>query len=71
MVPGCHGLSNACAAEVGWDMMNRYKAHEIEDMRQRVSTGLMMAMAKAAPPARDYIGETCWKLHLGPFVFRL
>jgi len=33
-----------------------YKAHEIEDMRQRVSTGLMMAMAKAAPPARDYIG---------------
>jgi len=33
-----------------------YKAKEIEDMRQRQSTALMMAMAKNAPPPRDYIG---------------
>mmetsp|Transcript_6269 Transcript_6269/g.17543 ORF Transcript_6269/g.17543 Transcript_6269/m.17543 type:complete len:354 (-) Transcript_6269:294-1355(-) len=33
-----------------------FKAQELEDMRHRHSTGLMMAMAKAAPPPRDYIG---------------
>lgn len=36
-----------------------HKAKEIEDMRNRTSTGVMMAMAKAAPPPRDYIGEPC------------
>jgi len=33
-----------------------YKAREIEDMRYRTSTAMMMTMAKAAPRPRDYIG---------------
>jgi len=33
-----------------------YKAKELEDMKEKKPTNLMMAMAKAAPPARDFIG---------------